>query len=333
MTDNKKKNIKAGLSTVLVHALIIGLLALLSLSKAQHDKEKEEGVPVLLGMVEDAGGEDLGGLPAEEAFSEGEENQTDETSAEDVPVAPPPAPKPVSAPKPTPAPKPQPAAKPLITQEQEKSIAAEEAKKKAAEEAKKKAAEEARIKAEAEAKRKAAEDAAKKRAAEEAARKKAAEEAARKKAEEEARKKAEAERKAAAAANNRVAGAFGNAGNQGSSGNTKGNGSQGSPTGNSNMGATTGVGGVGTGYEGNRTVRFELKADYPDDIQDEGTVIVSIDIDPKGNVVNAKILYSQTGSSFIKNSALSAAKKWKFSESTHSDIGKITFKFFHKKAN
>ena len=104
MTDNKKKNIKAGLSTVLVHALIIGLLALPDSLGLHPDKKKEDGVPVLLGMVEDAGGEDLGGLPAEEASSEGEENQTDETSAEDVPVAPPPAPKPVSAPKPTPAP-------------------------------------------------------------------------------------------------------------------------------------------------------------------------------------------------------------------------------------
>ena len=112
MTDNKKKNIKAGLSTVLVHALIVGLLALLSLSKAQPNNEKEDGVPVLLGMVEDAVGEDLGGLPAEEASPEGEENLTDETAVEEVPLAPPPTPKPVSAPKPTPAPKPQSAAKP-----------------------------------------------------------------------------------------------------------------------------------------------------------------------------------------------------------------------------
>lgn len=329
MTDNKKKNIKAGLSTILVHALIIGLLALLSLSKAQPDKEKEEGVPVLLGMVEDAGGEDLGGLPAEEASSEGEENQTDETSAEEVPVAPPPAPKPVSAPKPTPAPKPQPAAKPLITQEQEKSIAAEEAKKKEAEEAKKKAAEEARIKAEAEAKRKAAEDAAKKRAAEEAARKKAAEEAARKKAEEEARKKAEAERKAAAAANNRVAGAFGNAGNQGSSGNTKDNGSQGSPTGNSNMGATTGVGGNGvTADVGNRIVKYLAAPDRSAVTSEtEGTVVVSITVTPEGNVINPKVVKSTTASVAVKNAAIEAAKKTKFTPGTTTDIGTTTYKF------
>ncbi len=313
MTDNKKKNIKAGLSTVLVHALIVGLLALLSLSKAQPNKEKEDGVPVLLGMVEDAGGEDLGGLPAEEASPEGEENLTDETAVEEVPLAPPPTPKPVSAPKPTPAPKPQPAAKPLITQEQEKSIAAEEA----------------RIKAEAETKRKAAEEAAKKRAAEEAARKKAAEEAARKKAEEEARKKAEADRKAAAAANSRVSGAFGNAGNKGSSGNTTGNGAQGSPTGNSNMGATTGVGGGGVTYKvGTRIVRYLADPDKTAVTSEtEGTIVVSITVTPEGNVINPKIVNSTTASVALKNAAIEAAKKTKFTPGTTTDIGTTTYKF------
>lgn len=329
MTDNKKKNIKAGLSTVLVHALIVGLLALLSLSKVQPNKEKEDGVPVLLGMVEDAGGEDLGGVPAEEASPEGVENQTDETAVEEVPVAPPPAPKPAPAPKPTPAPKPQPAAKPLITQEQEKSIAAEEAKKKAAEEAKKKAAEEARIKAEAEAKRKAAEEAAKKRAAEEAARKKAAEDAARKKAEEEARKKAEADRKAAAAANSRVAGAFGNAGNKGSSGNTAGNGAQGSPTGNSNMGATTGVGGLGTGASaqvGNRSAVYLAKPNYADP-NSEGTVLVAIKVSASGAVISASVRSSTTSSVALKNASLAAAKQSRFSAGEKEEDGTITYRF------
>ena len=330
MNDNtpKKDKVKAGIISLLVHAAIVLLLAILTLSVAHPDKDKEDGVPVLLGMVEDAGGEDLGGLPADvsSADSEAESNQSDEAEVDPVPVAPPPAPAAKPEPKPTPAPKPQPA-KPLITQDQEKSIAAEQAKK--AEEAKKKAAEEARLKAEAEAKRKAAEEAARKKAAEEAAKKRAAEEA-RRKAEEEARKKAEADRKAAAAANNRVAGAFGS-GNKGNSGNTTGNGAQGSPTGNSNTGATTGTGGTGSGYEGNRKVIIQVDPSYPDDVQDEGEVVVSIEIDPAGNVVNPKILKSQTSSAFIKNAAIAAANKWKFSKDSHSDTGKITFRFFHKK--
>ena len=150
MNDNspKKDKVKAGVISLLVHVALVLLLAILTLSVAHPDKDKEDGVPVLLGNVEDAGGEDLGGLPADasdtpDAVDQPDASETPE-EADPVPVAPPPAPA-----KPTPAPKPQPAAKPLITQDQEKSIAAEEAKKKAAEEAKKKAAEEARIKAEA----------------------------------------------------------------------------------------------------------------------------------------------------------------------------------------
>ena len=142
MNDNspKKDKVKAGVISLLVHVALVLLLAILTLSVAHPDKDKEDGVPVLLGNVEDAGGEDLGGLPADasdtpDAVDQPDASETPE-EADPVPVAPPPAPA-----KPTPAPKPQPAAKPLITQDQEKSIAAEEAKKKAAEEAKKKAAE------------------------------------------------------------------------------------------------------------------------------------------------------------------------------------------------
>ena len=67
MNDNssKKDKVKAGVISILVHVAIALLLAILTLSVAQPDKEKEDGVPVLLGMVEDAGGEDLGGLPAD----------------------------------------------------------------------------------------------------------------------------------------------------------------------------------------------------------------------------------------------------------------------------
>ena len=67
MNDNssKKDKVKAGVISILVHVAIALLLAILTLSVAQPDKDKEDGVPVLLGNVEDAGGEDLGGLPAD----------------------------------------------------------------------------------------------------------------------------------------------------------------------------------------------------------------------------------------------------------------------------
>ena len=311
MTENKKKNIKAGVTTLVVHGLIVLLLAILTLSVAKPDKDKEDGVPVLLGMVEDAGGEDLGGLPAEageEATSEPDTSA--EPEVEDVPLAPAPKPQPTPVPKPEPKPvvkpTPQPAAKSFITQDKEKSIAAEEA-----------------------AKKKAAEEEARKRAAEEAARKKAAEDAARRKAEEEARKKAAAEKAAAAAANNRVAGAFGNAGNKGSSGNTAGNGSQGSPTGNSNTGKTTGVGGLGTGTSaqvGNRLVVYLAKPDYADS-SSEGTVVVAIQVSATGAVISANVTSSTTSSAALKNAAIVAAKQSKFSEGDRTESGTITYRF------
>ena len=67
MNDNspKKDKVKAGVISILVHAVLAVILAILTLSVVQPDKDKEDGVPVLLGNVEDAGGEDLGGLPAE----------------------------------------------------------------------------------------------------------------------------------------------------------------------------------------------------------------------------------------------------------------------------
>lgn len=297
MEENKKKNIKAGLITFAVHLLLFIILALLSISVAERDKRMDEdGVPVLLGMVEDAGGEDLSGLPSNEA--ENVDEETEESDAEDVPVAPITTP----APQPIPTPEPKPTTKPVITQNTEKSITAEEAK------------------------RKAEEEAAKKRAAEEAARKKA-EEDARKKAEEEARKKAEEEAKKKAAANSRVSGAFGNAGNKGSSGNTTGNGSQGSPNGNSNAGATTGTGGTGTSAKvGDRTVVYLAKPVYADS-NSEGTVVVSIQVNPSGSVVSANVTSSTTSSVALKNAAIAAAKQSKFSEGAVNESGTITYRF------
>lgn len=305
MEENKKKNIKAGLITFAVHLLLFIILALLSISVAERDKRMDEdGVPVLLGMVEDAGGEDLSGLPSNEA--ENVDEETEESDAEDVPVAPISTP----APQPIPTPEPKPTPKPVITQNTEKSITAEEAKRKAEEEA---------------AKKRAAEEATRKKAEEDARRK--AEEAARKKAEEEARKKTEEEAKKKAAANSRVSGAFGNAGNKGSSGNTTGNGSQGSPNGNSNAGATTGTGGTGTSAKvGDRTVVYLAKPVYADS-NSEGTVVVSIQVNPSGSVVSANVTSSTTSSVALKNAAIAAAKQSKFSEGAVNESGTITYRF------
>ena len=298
---NKKDKIKAGAATVLVHLLLALLLAFLTLSVAEPDKQDEDGVPVLLGQVEDAAGEDLSGLPASDEDVPEMEESAEEPVEETTPEMP--------IPEPAPVPEPKPEAEPLITQDTERSIAAQ------------RAAEEA-------VRKKAAEEAAQ-RAAEEAARKKAAEEAARRAAEEAARKKAAEEAAKRAAANNRVAGAFGSAGNKGSSGNSTGNGNQGSPDGNSNAGQVNGVGGLGTGPSAkvnNRTAVYLAKPQYADP-NSEGTVLVSIQVSATGAVIKASVTSSTTSSAALKNAAVAAAKQSKFSEGESIENGTITYRF------
>lgn len=295
--SNKKDKLIALVAAIVFHALLLLLLAFLTIHKAKIDKEREDGVPVLLGQVEDAAGEDMGGLPvdageAEEDVDGAGEHEPEEES---VPVAPVPHKSQPKIEEHKPAkredvaqPEKKSDAKPVITQDKEKSVTAEEA--------------------------------ARKKAAEEAARKKAAEEAARKKAAEEAAK---------AAVNNRVAGAFGSGGNKGDSGNTSGKGNQGSATGNSNVGSSTGQGGLGTGTTarvGNRTVVYLARPAYADS-QSEGTVIVAIRVDAAGKVISASVTRSTTSSSALKSAAVAAAKQSKFSEGNAVESGTITYRF------
>ena len=322
--SNKKDKLIALVAAIVFHALLLLLLAFLTIHKAKIDKEREDGVPVLLGQVEDAAGEDMGGLPVDagEAEEDVDGAGEHEPEVESVPVAPAPHKSQPKIEEHKPAkredvaqPKKKSDAKPVITQDKEKSVTAEEvARKKAAEDA---------------ARRKAAEDAARKKAAEDAARKKAAEDAARKKAAEDAARKKAAEDAAKAAANNRVAGAFGSGGNKGDSGNTSGKGNQGSATGDSNVGSSTGHGGLGTGTTarvGNRTVVYLAKPAYADS-QSEGTVIVAIRVDAAGKVISASVTRSTTSSSALKSAAVAAAKQSKFSEGNAVESGTITYRF------
>ena len=313
--SNKKDKLIALVAAIVFHALLLLLLAFLTIHKAKIDKEREDGVPVLLGQVEDAAGEDMGGLPVDagEAEEDVDGAGEHEPEVESVPVAPAPHKSQPKIEEHKPAkredvaqPKKKSDAKPVITQDKEKSVTAEDA-----------------------ARRKAAEDAARKKAAEDAARKKAAEDAARKKAAEDAARKKAAEEAAKAAANNRVAGAFGSGGNKGDSGNTSGKGNQGSATGDSNVGSSTGHGGLGTGTTarvGNRTVVYLTKPAYADS-QSEGTVIVAIRVDAAGKVISASVTRSTTSSSALKSAAVAAAKQSKFSEGNAVESGTITYRF------
>ena len=295
--SNKKDKLIALVAAIVFHALLLLLLAFLTIHKAKIDKEREDGVPVLLGQVEDAAGEDMGGLPVDagEAEEDVDGAGEHEPEVESVPVAPAPHKSQPKIEEHKPAkredvaqPKKKSDAKPVITQDKEKSVTAEEV-----------------------ARKKAAEDAARKKAAEDAARKKAAEDAAK------------------AAANNRVAGAFGSGGNKGDSGNTSGKGNQGSATGDSNVGSSTGHGGLGTGTTarvGNRTVVYLAKPAYADS-QSEGTVIVAIRVDAAGKVISASVTRSTTSSSALKSAAVAAAKQSKFSEGNAVESGTITYRF------
>ena len=313
MEQKKKQKAIAAVITIVLHALLLVLLAFLTLTAVPQEQRTEDGIPVLLGSVPEADGEQLDGFPADGEDEEGDAEAsatTEPESAADNNVAAEPAP-PVAPAK---------TEKPQITQEKEPTVAAnkekerQEADKQAKEEAARKAAE-ARRKAEAEAKQKA-----------EAEAKRKAEAEAKRKAEEEARKKREAD--AAAAANSKIGGAFGKAGTAGNSGNTQGNGSQGSTNGNADNGATTGVGGVGSSYAvGSRKATYLAKPDYADQTS-EGTIVVAIVVNTAGKVTSATIKSQTTNSQPLRNAALAAARASTFSEGTNNaEAGTITYRF------
>lgn len=185
---------------------------------------------------------------------------------------------------------------PTATQDVEKTIAINEAKKAETEKKRKEAAV-------AEATRKAQAD-ADRAAQEEAARKKNI--------------------------NSQMAGLFGNGSGSGSRGNTEGTGTQGSPSGNGSTGKVSGVGGTGTYDLGGRGVGaggLKLPAYHVDDY---GTVVVDIIVDPKGNVIEASIgKGTNTTNSSLRNESLQAARRTKFATSPNlnNQKGTITYKF------
>lgn len=168
--------------------------------------------------------------------------------------------------------------------------------------------------------------------------KKQAEETKRKEAEaaEVRRKQAEADRIAKEEAqkkgqiNNLMGSAFGNGTGSGSRGNTEGTGTQGVPTGNASHGATSGVGGWGSFALGGRSLGRGglVKPSYS--VDDYGTVVVDILVNPKGEVVEATIgKGTNTTSAALKNEALRAARRTKFNEvsAVINQKGTITYKF------
>ena len=157
----------------------------------------------------------------------------------------------------------------------------------------------------------------------EAKRKKEAEEKARKEAERKAREAAEAERKAkeaeAIAKANQMGSLFGNSGNNTGSGDSQGAGQKGNPVGHGSSGGNSwslsGRGIKGTLPQPSNT------------FNQEGKVVVQIRVNAAGQVIQASITGGDVSDKQTQQLALEAAKKAKFTEGDHDQIGTITYIF------
>ncbi len=148
-----------------------------------------------------------------------------------------------------------------------------------------------------------------------------------------AEEQAERERKAAAeAAAKRVSGAFGKGAQmEGSKGTTgSGTGTQGVPTGNSSTGAMSGVGGYGNFNLSGRSLGEGGLPRPAYNVQEEGTVVVAITVNPAGQVISTAIdRRTNTVSTSLRKAAEDAARKARFNtvDGVNNQAGTITYNF------
>ncbi|NDV77663.1 energy transducer TonB [Dysgonomonas sp. 511] len=184
------------------------------------------------------------------------------------------------------------AGKTPVTQDMEETVAIKEAKKKAEEKRQQEAAEQ------------------------------------RRKAETERVARLEAERKGQI--NQQMKDLFGNGSGNGSRGETQGTGTQGVSTGNASSGKKSGVGGWGSFDLGGRSLGSGGLAKPAYSVNDYGTVVVDVLVNPKGDVIDASIgRGTNTPNSNLRNEALKAARRTKFNEvsALTNQRGTITYKF------
>ncbi len=115
-----------------------------------------------------------------------------------------------------------------------------------------------------------------------------------------------------------------------SRGNTEGSGTQGVSTGNATQGSPTGTGGIGSYDLGGRSLGSGGLVQPRYSVNDYGTVVVNITVDPGGNVINAEIgRGTNTPNAALRNEALRAAKNTKFNAITspNNQQGTITYRF------
>ena len=291
----KKNKITGLVGTLVLHAIVLLLLFLIAISKPK--AQEEGGVPVMLGNMEMAQGD------------------ADPYTLTDVDIMDEPQiPAEASVPEPVPE---IPSEAEMITQEDEPSIAVpkkETPKPKTKTEIVKTKKE--IVKADKEiAKAKEKSEAEKRAEAERLA----------------AEKKAAEERAAAEAAAKRIAGAFGKGTQMGSKGTSdSGQGIQGSPTGNSADGKTSGVGGYGTFDLNGRSLGPGGLPRPVYNVQDEGRVVVTITVNPAGQVIQTSInKRTNTANAALRKAAEDAARKARFNtvEGVNNQTGTITYYF------
>ena len=159
----------------------------------------------------------------------------------------------------------------------------------------------------------------KRRKAQLEAERRAREEVERRKREEEARKRE---------INQQMSGLFGEG--SASRGNKEGQGTEGVSTGSATQGSPTGNGGIGTYDLGGRSLGSGGLTQPRYTVNDYGTVVVNITVDPAGNVIHVEIgRGTNTPSTTLREEALRAARSTKFNaiNSANNQQGTITYRF------
>lgn len=146
--------------------------------------------------------------------------------------------------------------------------------------------------------------------------------------------RAEQERKAAEEAQNLMANAFGRSNSMQASSSEENNsdiqGAPGSTEGNAAQGKSSGTGSYGTWDLGGRDMLGELPRPAYNGIQEEGRVVVTITVDPEGNVIDTRINNrTNTTNLQLRNAAEQAARKTKFNaiSAENNQTGTITYYF------
>ena len=287
----KKHRITGLIGTLVLHVLVLVFLLLVAISKPK--MQEEGGVPVMLGNMEVAQG------------------NADPYTLTDVDVLDEPQlPTETTVPEPVPE---TPVKSDMITQEDEPTIAVP-----------KKETPKPTPKTEKVKKKPVQKEPVKPKEKTEAEKKAEAEKLA-------AEKKAAEQKAAAEAAAKKIAGAFGKGTQTGSKGTgTTGDGIQGSPTGNSSEGQSSGVGGYGTFDLNGRSLGSGGLPMPVYNVQEEGRVVVTITVNPAGQVIHTSInKRTNTANAALRKAAEDAARKARFNAVTgvNNQTGTITYYF------